>query len=110
MRVAGLAVKMLTGHRPAVRFVVLDSSSSPATVEACEEFTSDDVDLPTQLFEISKAVGSRLKGLQGEGAVVRRADTPPRANNQDGPRLRLLAEGAAASATRAEVVDTRIGT
>ncbi len=110
MRVAGLAVKVLAKHRPAVRFVVLNDSTTPAAVETCEEFTSDDVDLPTQLLEITKAVSSRLKGLPADRAVVRRADIPPRPSNKEGPRVRLLAEGAATSAARTQVVDTRLGT
>jgi hypothetical protein len=101
---------MLSRQRPAVRFIVLDGSYSPATVEASEEFTSDDVDLPTQLLEISKAVGSRLKSLQADRAVIRRADFSRQTGNQEGRRIRLLAEGAATSAARAEVIDTHIGT
>ena len=110
MRVAGIAVKMLSDRRPAVRLVVLSDAASPAVVEASEEYTSDDVDVPTQLHEIAKAVGSRLQGHVVDRVIVRRADVPKRANNNEGPRRRLLAEGAATSAARAKVVDTRIGT
>lgn len=42
-------------------------------------------------------------------AVVRRADKPPRPSNADGPRLRLLAEGAVLAAVRGVVPDTRAG-
>ena len=108
MRVAGLAINLVR-QRPTVRLVVMNDVASPTAVEACEEFPSDDVDLPTQLLEISKTVGSRLKSLRVDRVVVRRADNPPRANNNEGPRVRLLAEGAATSAARSEVVDTRLG-
>ena len=88
---------------------MLDGSSGP-TIEIAEVFTSDDVDLATQLHDMAEALRSRLDGLRVERVVVRRADRPPRASNTEGPRLRLLMEGAVASAARSVVVDTRVGT
>jgi hypothetical protein len=89
--------------------VVASGTAHAPSVETTEEFTSDDVDLPTQLHDIARTVGSRLEGLDVDRVILRRADTPAVASKKEGPQLRLLAEGAAASAARATVVDTRIG-
>lgn len=109
MRVAGISVDVPSRGRPTTRLVVLDGSSG-VTIETAETFTSDDVDLATQLHDMAEALRSRLHGLQVVRAVVRRADRPPRASNTEGPRLRLLMEGAVASAARSVVVYTRVGT
>src|SRR4051794_21739652 len=109
MRVAGIAVKILSRNRPGVRLVVVADGSGAPSVEATEEFTSDDTDLPTQLSVIAKTVESRLKGLSPDRVIVRRADIPKVPSKKPGPQLRLLAEGAAVSAARGIVVDTRIG-
>jgi hypothetical protein len=110
VRVAGIAVDVPSPQRPAARLVVLTDAAGSATVEVTERFTSDLVDLATQLHDMAEAVRSRLTGLNVDRVVVRRADRPPRASNTEGPRLRLLMEGAVTSAARSVVVDTRIGT
>ena len=79
-------------------------------IEAGDAFPSDAVDLATQLHDTAEAIRSRLEGLGLARAVVRRADRPPRARDTDGPKLRLLMEGAVTSAARSIVVDTVIGT
>jgi hypothetical protein len=109
MRVAGIAIRIISRGRPAVRLAVLTGTAGAPSVETVEEFTSDDVDLPTQLHDIARTVGSRLEGLKVDRVILRRADTPTVASKKEGPQLRLLAEGAAASAARSTVVDTRIG-
>jgi hypothetical protein len=63
-----------------------------------------------QLHDAAEALKSRLQGLVVDRVVVRRADRPPRASNAEGPRIRLLMEGALCSAGRSIVVDTLIGT
>jgi hypothetical protein len=109
VRVAGIAVKILTRNRPALRLVVVSDDSGAPSIEATEEFTSDDTDLPTQLSVLAKTVESRLKGLAPDRVIVRRADMPIVANKRPGPQLRLLAEGAATSSARSVVPDTLIG-
>jgi hypothetical protein len=74
------------------------------------DFTADDTDLATQLHDMGEAVRSRLAGVAVDRVVVRRADRPPVPSNLEGPRLRLLTEGAVASAARSVVVTTRLGT
>jgi hypothetical protein len=110
VRVAGFAVAVRTRRRPTTYLVVLDDSGGTPTIAAHESFTSDDADLATQLHETAEAVRSRLEGLSLVRVVVRRADRPPRATNAEGPKLRLLMEGAVTSAARSIVERTDIGT
>lgn len=112
MRVAGISVSMVTPKRPALRLVVVDDGSGgggAATVERVEEVSADDVDIVEQLLNVARAVESRVRGLNVDRVVVRRADVPTQASKKDAPRLRLLTEGAAAAAARSFVVDTRLG-
>ena len=106
---AGLAVDLAIKGRPTTRLVVIDSSD-PSALVSSPSFPCDDVDLATHLHDAAEAVRSALHGAGVERVVVRRADRPPKAPNTEGPRLRLLTEGAITSAARSVVVDTRIGT
>ena len=110
MRTAGLAVDIPSPGRPRTQLVVLDNVSGSPTIVTSEAFPSRNTDLAAQLHDAAEAVRSRLHGLAVEKVVVRRADRPPRATNAEGPRVRLLTEGAIASAARSVVVDTQIGT
>jgi hypothetical protein len=74
-----------------------------------EEIPTAEAEIPEQLFQVARSVESRLRGLQADRVIVRRADVPTRASKKEGPRLRLLIEGAAVSAARSAVVDTRLG-
>lgn len=96
--------------RPTTRLVLVDNATGTTVIDGSASFTSDDVDLATQLHDMSEAIRSRLQGLKVNRAVIRRADRPPHASNAEGPRLRLLMEGAVVSAARSVVVDTRVGT
>ncbi len=89
---------------------MLDDASRSTTIVTSETFPSRDTDLATQLHDAAETVRSRLRGLGVEKVVVRRADRPPRATNEEGPRVRLLTEGAIASVARSVVVETHIGT
>jgi hypothetical protein len=109
MRVAGIAVRIHTRKRPSAELVVLEGLS-PVVVLESHSFTADDTDLCTQLHDAAEAMRSHLRDRGLERVVVRRADHPPKPSNAEGPRLRLLTEGAVASAARSVVVDTRIGT
>lgn len=110
MRVAGIAVDVPSSGRPAARLVVVTNASGQLAIETTADFPSDDVGLPVQLHDTAEALRSRLAGLAIDRAVVRRADRPPKPSNAEGPRLRLLMEGAVTSAAQSVVVDTRIGT
>jgi hypothetical protein len=90
--------------------VILDDSGGTPSVQGVHDFPTDNADLATQLYDVAEAVRSALRGVQVDRVLLRRADRPPRASNTDGPRLRLLAEGALVHAARSVVVDTRVGT
>lgn len=109
MRAAGFAVSIPTPQRPVARLVVLDNASGSPALIAAEEFPSEDVEIAEQLFGVARSVESRLIGLGATRVIVRRADVPTQASKKDGPRLRLLFEGAVVSAARSAVVDTRLG-
>lgn len=110
MRVAGIAVELVSPHRPTTWLVVLNDASGSASLETSVPFPTAATDLATQLHDTATAVRSRLKGLAVDRVVLRRADFPPRPSKKEGPRLRLLMEGAVVSAARSVVVDTRVGT
>lgn len=110
MDVAGIAVAVRTPRRPTTYLVALDDSSGAPIVTSYEAFTSDIADLATQLHDTAEAVKSRLSGLDLQRVVLRRADLSRMPNNMDGPRRRLLMEGAVTSAARSVVVDTTVGT
>jgi hypothetical protein len=110
VRVAGIAVDIPSRGRPTARFVALDDASGSPVLLESDSFTGDDVDIPMQLHETAKAVRSRLKAIGVDRVVIRRADRSPRASNTDGPRLRLLMEGAVVSSARSTVVSTFLGT
>jgi hypothetical protein len=108
MRVAGIAVKIPTKGRPSIRLVVMTNNTAPS-IDQFEEFSSDHTDLAEQRHDAAEAIRSRLIGLDVERVVVRRADRAPVPASKEGPRIRLLAEGAVISAARSVVVDTRVG-
>jgi hypothetical protein len=109
VRVAGISTKMLSKGRPSVRFVVVTDRQA---LGVGDELTlpSDDVELPEKLHDTAEAIRSRLVGLTVDRVVVRRADRAPVPSNQEGPRIRLLTEGAVVSAARSVVVQTFVAT
>lgn len=110
MRIAGIAVDVPSSGRPAGRLVVANDGSGSPAIELTVDFPGDDVDLPVQLHDAAEALRSRLEALDVDRVIVRRADRPPSPSSAEGPKLRLLLEGALTSAARGIVVDTRIGT
>lgn len=116
MRVLGLAVEVPPKKKLTVRAVLL--TADPANLVPGEvsgfvwsaDFTTvaTETDLASQLKELSDAARGRIQSLGPERVIIRRADRPSRPNNYDGPRFRLLAEGALTVASKAEVLDTRL--
>lgn len=92
-----------------MRLVVLDNRTGTTETQAAEEIPTDDVEIAEQLFQVARAVESRIRGLDVDRVIVRRADVPTRASKKEGPRLRLLIEGAVVGAARGVVTDTRLG-
>lgn len=85
--------------RPTASCVLLEGvSAAPVLVESFD-LTSASGDLPTQLHDLATGLRSRLHGLSPDVVVIRRADYSPRASNAEGPRVRLMAEGALVAAS-----------
>lgn len=94
---------MSSKKRPCASIVTLDGTWAAATVTDSFELTSGQDDLARQMLDLSRGLRSYLSGANAERVVVRRADQPPKASNAEGPRRRLLAEGALIAAAREEV-------
>ncbi|MGN7778852.1 hypothetical protein ACTJJE_04950 [Mycolicibacterium sp. 22603] len=115
MRVMGLAVS-INGKKITVAAVVLEDHAKPedgfdrlrVSVEDSFEVKKAADDLAARLGELSKKVRGRVRSIAPDGIVVRRADRPQRPSNNEGPRLRLLAEGAIAAAAHEIVRNTAI--
>lgn len=106
----------VNGNRTTVAVVVLNDNALPGdpfdrsstTVEGSFEIKADQIDRAVQLGDAAKNVSGRLRSLQPDVVVVRRADRPVRASNQEGPRLRLLMEGAITGAAHEVIANTLI--
>lgn len=115
MRVMGLAVS-ISGKKITVAAVILDDHARPEdgfdrqalSVEDSFDVKEAVDDLAVRLGELSKKVRGRARSIAPDGIVVRRADRPQRPSNQEGPRLRLLAEGAVTAAAHEVVRNTVI--
>lgn len=99
---------MVKSKRSALRLCVLDDGAGSLALSDAEEISADDVEIVAQLFTVARGVESRLKGLNVDRVIVRRADVPTVASKKDAPRIRLLTEGAAVGAARAAIQDTRL--
>jgi hypothetical protein len=103
-------VELASPKRPSVRIVVLDDASGAPVVAKTEDIPSAAVDIVEQLNHAGKTVESRLQGLKVDRVVIRRADFSKKVRNTEGPRIRLLVEGAATAAARNVTEDTRLAT
>src|SRR4051812_40131377 len=106
MRSAGVAVEISSKSRPTAQVVIVDGSWGNAQVLESFALTSATDDLATQLHDLFGGLRSGLSDSV-ERVVIRRADTPW-GSNKEGPRLRLLAEGALAAAAKSVVADVVI--
>lgn len=111
----GLAVSV-SGKKVTVAAVILDDHARPEdgfdrqalTAEDPFEVKEAEEDLAVRLGELSKKIRGRVRSIAPDGVVVRRADRPRQASNLEGPRLRLLAEGAVTAAAHEVVTNTVI--
>ena len=114
----GLTVALPTPKRPVVRAVLLrdpfDADEIPpvADVTLAEEFelTSPEEDWARLASDYFQAVSGRVSTLKPDIVIVRRADMPRRPNNLDGPRLRLVVEGAISAAAYRHVANSHLRT
>src|SRR4051812_15988128 len=100
MRSVGVCVHLPKKGRPAARAAVLDGAWGSASEHAGFDLTSNEQDIANILHDLASGLRSHLSGMNADRVVIRRADMPQRPNNNEGPRLRLLAEGALAAAAR----------
>lgn len=101
---------MAARGRPAASVVTVDGTWAAPTVRECIELTSSANDPATQLLDLARGLGSYLSGAAADRVVIRRADWSRARGNTDGPRQRLLAEGALAAGARAEVESVSVKT
>ena len=94
--------------RPQAYVAVLEGTKSAPAVLELFALATTEVELVEQLHDLANAFGNRLDGLKVNRVLVRRADTPKQGSNKEGPRSRLLLEGALAFAARRRVDDTRL--
>jgi len=114
MRTLGLAVDLPARGRRAVRAVLLVDQLPAGVAPSLSDVQVElEFELPTvvgsiveQVAELSKAVSGRLQSLRPDVVVLRRADQSMRPSNGDGPRMRLLVEGAVLAAARLEIERT----
>lgn len=118
MRALGLTVTMKTPGRPVVRAVLLEdsvSASGPLTlgdVSLDQEFdlTTAEQDWARICSQYAQDVSGRVRSLSLDIVVVRRADFHRNSRGGDGPKLRLVVEGAITAAAMAHVANTHLRT
>lgn len=110
LKVVGIAVDARDPKRPLARLVMADDASGSVVIVSTLELPSDNTATATQLHDAAEALRSHLKSFGPDRVVVRRADRSARARQTDGPKFRLLMEGALTSAACSVVPETLIGT
>jgi hypothetical protein len=110
LRVVGIAVDARDPKRPLARLALADNGTGSVVIVTTLELPSDSTATATQLHDAAEALRSHLKSLGPDRVVVRRADRSARARQTDGPKFRLLMEGALTSTACSVVPDTLIGT
>jgi hypothetical protein len=101
-------VNLAKKGRPAAACVLVEGTLQAPKVLDVFELTSANSAVPTQLHDLGTALRSRVTGIKPDRVVIRRADFARRPSNKEGPRLRLLAEGALAACAHDEVSDVVI--
>lgn len=104
MRSAGIAVELPSRGRPKAAVVIVDGAVHAPNLVDAFDLTTDSDELSNAIHDIAANLRNRLQGLRVDRVVIRRADIPPRANNREGPRTRLLVEGGLVIGAR-DVVD-----
>ena len=113
MRVLGLATRV-EKKRATVHAVVLDDGLDDTNRfdldEVCvvEEFDIpvDEDELAAQLGDAGANIAGRSGSLSPDRVIIRRADRPARPSNMEGPRVRLLVDGALTASAQRVVPDT----
>lgn len=109
MRTLGIAVHIPKKGRPTAACVVLDVTDSVVAVVEEFDLPTSKVPIPEQVRDLAVAARSRAQSLGVEAVWVRRADVPPRPSKAEGPKVRLLCEGALTAAVHEVVASVAIG-
>jgi hypothetical protein len=118
VRALGLTVEMKTPGRPVVHAVLLEDSvaaSQPITlgdVNLDREFdlTTAEKDWARICSQYAQDVSGRVSSLALDVVVVRRADFHRNSRSGDGPKLRLVIEGAITAAAMGHLANTHLQT
>ena len=118
MRALGLTVEIPTPGRPVIRAVLLDDPLGAADTPALGDVTIfSEFDLTTAeagwagiASQYFQDVSGRVSTLAPDVVVIRRADVYAKGRIGDGPRLRLVVEGAITAAAVAHVANTHLRT
>ena len=95
--------------RPMVEAVAVEGVfGAPQRVDAYSITSRAQDDLATQLHDIAAANGSKIASLCPDRVIVRRADRASIPSQREGPKTRLMAEGALAADARERVSDVRL--
>lgn len=114
MRVLGIAVDLPSRQRAVLRAVLLVDTlgltdrPDAADITVVESFSipTDEAEWVGQCRILARDIGGRIDTLEPDVVIVRRADRPARASNEEGPRLRLMATGAVLGAASNLVRET----
>jgi hypothetical protein len=106
-KVMGICVSV-KDKRPTAFCVVMDGSKTQPTNITTVKLTTSETDIAGQLVDLARGLTNYLGNLGVSSLVVRRADIPAMASNTEGPRTRLLCEGALVAASREAVPETRL--
>ena len=112
----GLVVALPTVGRPVVRAVLLSDQlgvgdvPTMAGVSLVNEFelTTTETEWARICGQYHRDVDARVSSLRPDIVIVRRADFHRDRGNSDGPRLRLVVEGAVTAASTAHVANTHL--
>lgn len=115
MKALGISTR-IDKKRATVHAVLLDDGAGDdapfdvASVRVIDEFDIpvDEDNLATQLGDAGETIAGRVRSLQPDRIVVRRADRPMKPSNMEGPRTRLLVDGALTASAQRVVADTAL--
>lgn len=95
MTVLGLAVSFPASAKgsPVVCCVLLNGDRDHPTVADSFDLKTSSANIVDQVFDLAKALSSKLAGLDVETIRIRVADTAPAATRRIGPKHRLMIEG-----------------
>jgi hypothetical protein len=108
MKSAGICVHLPKKGRPEALVALIEGSWESPTVTRTLNLTSPKTDLATILSDLGKSIESHLSGVEVDRVVVRRADFQARQGSKEGPKIRLLAEGAIAAFAKSHVEDVLV--